>query len=68
MSCKNPVLNEDFERICECGDEGRLCGSCYQKQHDYWLELYRLAPLSERDPEAYAEQMRDAGRGHLVKP
>lgn len=68
MSCRNPVLNEDGERVCECGDEGRACESCAAETAALWADLYRTTPLSERDPQAYEDSLRDAGRGHLVRP
>lgn len=66
LRCHNFVLNEDGERVCECGDEGRMCEACANAEAAYWLAQYQAAPLSERDPDAYEEQMRDAGRGHLL--
>lgn len=68
MNCPNPVTDEDGERVCECGDEGRLCESCATELAAYWLAEYRIAPLSERDPERYRQTLIEAGRGHLVKP
>lgn len=57
---------EDSQR--RCGDEGDLCEACADREAAYWESQYRKAPLSETDPEAYEEQMRDAGRGHLLPP
>lgn len=68
MSCKNAVLDEDGERVCDCGDEGRLCGACAYAEQLYWRALWDSAPLSERDPQDYRRQMIDAGRGHLLPP
>lgn len=68
MSCPNHVLNEDGERVCECGDEGRLCETCAAEEAAYWRAQFAVAPLSERDPERYDQELRDAGRGHLVLP
>ena len=68
MNCTNNVLDEDGERVCECGDEGRACEACAEKERGYWATMFRAAPLSERDPERYAQDMRDAGRGHLLLP
>jgi len=52
-----------------CGDEGRMCDDCFQQQmKDYaWLRhvsKYAVMPIDED----FREEMRDAGRGHLVKP
>lgn len=66
MSCPNPVLDQDGERVCDCGDEGRVCEPCAESEGAYWRDQYAIAPLSECDPEAYAQSLRDAGRGHLV--
>ena len=68
MDCPNNVLDEDGERICSCGDEGRLCESCAADEAAYWADQFRITPRSEIDPEAYEHDMKDAGRGHLVKP
>lgn len=68
MNCRGYVFDEDGERICECGDEGRLCETCATREAAYWAGIFVAAPLSERDPEAYAEALREAGRGHLVQP
>lgn len=65
-TCGNFVLDQDGERVCACGDEGRLCATCANAEAAYWLAQYNATPLSERDPEAYEEAMRDAGRGHLL--
>lgn len=53
MSCPNFVLDEDGERVCECGDEGRMCESCEAAEAAYWKSKWDVAPLSERDPEQY---------------
>lgn len=66
--CPNFVLDEDGEQVCRCGDEGRMCESCAAAEAAWWEAQFRKAPLSERDPEAYEEQIRDAGRGHLLEP
>lgn len=66
MSCPNFVLDEDGERICECGDEGCSCASCAAEERAYWADQFRIAPLSERDPDVYEQDLRDAGRGHLL--
>ena len=67
MSCPNPVLDEDGGRICDCGDEGRMCESCAMAEAHYWRVLWESSSLEERDPEQYAQDMRDAGRGHLIR-
>lgn len=67
MTCPNPVLDEDGERICDCGDEGRLCGACAMAEAHYWRVLWESSSLEERDPEQYAQDMREAGRGHLCR-
>lgn len=68
MSCTNRVLDEDGEDVCECGDEGRMCEQCESAESAYWLAQWKIAPLSERDPERYRQEMKDAGRGHLLPP
>lgn len=68
MTCANQVFDEDGMRICSCGDEGRLCDACERAEAAYWLDQWKIAPLSETDPESYEEEIRDAGRGHLLPP
>lgn len=68
MNCQNYVLDEDGEIVCSCGDEGRLCERCADAEMASWEAQFRITPRSEIDPEAYEQDMKDAGRGHLVKP
>jgi hypothetical protein len=63
VNCPN-LLDEYNGRTC--GDEGQLCESCMKEEAAYWLAEFNAAPLSERDPEEYERQMREAGRGHLL--
>lgn len=53
----------------ECGDEGRRCWRCAdcKAEQTYWRaqwESARSAGLLE--PGTYAQDMHDAGRGHLL--
>ena len=66
-ACPNHVVDEDGAFVCECGDEGRTCVVCAAEEAGYWATMFRAAPLSERDPAAYEQELRDAGRGHLVR-
>lgn len=66
--CMGIVVDEDGGRVCECGDEGRLCESCAKHEAAYWADEHRRALLSEVNPAEYEQELRDAGRGHLVKP
>jgi hypothetical protein len=36
--CPNPI-NEENPDI-ECGDEGRMCESCFQKEAAYWARHF----------------------------
>jgi hypothetical protein len=67
MSCPNPVLDEDGERVCECGDEGRSCEQCAAEASAYWYAAFRAAPLSERDPAAYRQALIDSGRDQSLQ-
>ena len=52
------------------GTRDRDCIRCAAWEYGeevYWLGQYRRAPLSETDPERYVAELRDAGRGHLVR-
>lgn len=67
--CKNFILDEDGESTGRpCGDEGERCEACEKEEEDYWFSQFRKTPLSESDPEKYREEMKDAGRGHLLPP
>lgn len=59
--CTADTTNDDN------GDRCVLCEAEYQEEARYWLAKWNAALPSERDPKAYAESMRDAGRGHLVR-
>lgn len=70
------------ERMQECNyadsegkgctaNDGEPCLACAAREREemaYWLGQWRIAPLSETNPKAYAESLRDAGRGHLLRP
>jgi hypothetical protein len=66
MTCENYVLDEDGERVCQCGDEGRACEACAAAEYAYWSSLWAVTPADERDPEKYRQDMIEAGRGHLL--
>lgn len=61
---------DDREGRCDA-DDGLPCGECqatFAAEAAYWRGEWKVAPLSEWDPAKYRAEMRDAGRGHLVKP
>lgn len=58
-------IDEDDEDSALCGDEGRLCEECRDKEaakHDY----LRFSAAPEGSAE-YERDMRDAGRAHLLR-
>ena len=64
-----PCNFDDNEGRCTVND-GFPCEACMKLQAEkqaYWYSKWKVAPLSERDPEAYRQSMIDAGRGHLVR-
>lgn len=66
MTCTNPVLDEDGEIVCPCGDEGRSCEACQEAAaREAWAD-WLTTGRAERDPEGYREDMKLAGRGHLL--
>lgn len=57
--------DEEPETYCEHNDQW-ICHLCREKEASRWKNEYDAAPLSERDPKRYREEMIDAGRGHLL--
>jgi len=64
MTC--PHITEDGR---ECGDEGILCDSCFlAAMHEHaWLRHVSKYAAGAPIDEAWELEMRDAGRGHLVR-
>jgi hypothetical protein len=58
-------LGTDGRAVC---DEGYMCVKHYREEDAYWRAVWDVTPRAERDPDAYREQMRDAGRAHLLPP
>ena len=51
-------------------ETGELCAECERLlaiETAYWRREYEVAPLAERDPKRYREEMIDGGRGHLLR-
>lgn len=51
------------------GDDGEPCAACRiitEREERYWRGQWAVASPAEGDPDRYAQDMRDAGRGHLV--
>lgn len=67
MECTNLLENGQ-----PCGDEGRLCEGCHDREmreHEYLRHQPRHMVINdEQSREEYAQELRDAGRGHLVSP
>jgi hypothetical protein len=67
VSCANTLDNGQ-----ECGDEGQMCDDCFQaemKAHAYLRGLPRYMVIDdEQSREELNQELRDAGRGHLVQP
>lgn len=61
---------EDREgRGCTAND-GEACDACAKLDREtmsYWRGEWAAASPEERDPRAYARNMRESGRGHLVR-
>ncbi len=67
---QQPCNREDREGRCNAND-GEPCDDCAERAETeaaYWFGQWKVAPLEERDPDRYRTEMREAGRGHLVKP
>jgi len=56
------VWNEDLG----C-DECPACAKALADDHSYYARQWAAASPAERDPERYAQDMKDAGRGHLLR-
>jgi len=56
-------------RGCNAND-GEPCDSCAvlnKATADYWRGQWQVASPEEKSPAKYAAEMREAGRGHLVR-
>jgi hypothetical protein len=66
MICGNILDNEQ-----PCGDEGRLCDACLieaEQAYTYLKYVPRHQVIDdERSREEFNQELRDAGRGHLVR-
>jgi hypothetical protein len=54
---------------CDAGEDGDPCPACQAHQAESMADARRawaVASPEERDPVRYREEMRDAGRGHLL--
>jgi hypothetical protein len=68
FECWNWISPDDGRDRIHCGDEGRLCDTCSaeaQKDHEYLRGMSRGAALGVMSEEE-KQDLRDAGRGHLV--
>lgn len=57
--------DENPETHCAESDQW-ICEKCRSETEAYWRAQYNAAPLYDRNPEQYRQEMREAGRGHLV--
>lgn len=65
MSCTN-LISEDGPL---CGDEGRLCDECAEREAAEWEWMRNVSRHSVLPPDKeYEQELRDAGRGHLLPP
>lgn len=62
LSCEG-VPREDPET----GEPCAACTAELEREMAYHRRQYAAASPAERDPEGYARDMRDAGRGHLLR-
>lgn len=67
MNCQNLLENGQ-----PCGDEGRACDECEASEaafYSYLKGLPRYAVIDDpQSREELDQDLRDAGRGHLVRP
>lgn len=67
-----PICNAaDREELGCNADDGLPCAACdaaFAKEAAYWAGQWAVASAEERDPAKYRAEMREAGRGHLVRP
>lgn len=67
MICPNNLENGQ-----PCGDEGRLCDACQieaEQAYTYLKYLPRHAVFGDAQAQEERDrELRDAGRGHLVRP
>jgi hypothetical protein len=67
MSCVRPL--EDNEHGALCGDEGRLCDICFAEAmaEHAWMRNVSIGAVTGVMSEQDKQDLRDAGRGHLVQ-
>lgn len=58
--CSNVI---DEEHGTPCGDEGRLCDVCQDAHYQEYAWMARCRPQTRQQDE---QDIRDAGRGHLL--
>jgi hypothetical protein len=61
--------NSNDGRPCRDPETDEPCAQCaaaLAAEGAYWRGEWKRASTEERDPERYAREMEDAGRGHLV--
>jgi hypothetical protein len=65
-ACKT-ACNADLDHPCDAGGDGEPCPQCLAYQAEGMAEASREWPAEVRR-RAYIQDMRDAGRGHLLTP
>jgi hypothetical protein len=63
--CTNLTENGEL-----CGESGVYCDPCFQReiQEHLWMRGVSLGAVTGKQSEQDKIDLRDAGRGHLVKP
>lgn len=63
--------NADLGHPCDAGEDGEPCPECQAHRAEAMADArreYDIRSPQEKDPEQYAQDLRDAGRGHLLRP
>jgi hypothetical protein len=59
------TCNADLDHPCDAGLDESPCQAC-QAEQAYWQAQWKTASPEEKNPAQYAQDLRDAGRGHLL--
>lgn len=64
--CPQLIDTDDQPETYEDEADVWVCWPCRDARMREMKATYDAAPLSERNPDQYRRDMRDAGRGHLL--
>ena len=66
-TCSRLIDTDEHPDTHDSESDQWVCHPCRDEEMEYWRYQYETASLAERNPERYAQDMVDAGRGHLLR-